>query len=179
MAHIIYRDPNLSEFCFYQVEKLKDKTFALNGYYIMPNGVKRITFNQPIQFNHEEWERESGWTPSRESSSIAQIYEFKDPATQRPTMAKITSYNNKQDHFVELTDNEGRREYILTTDNDLIIILVGIAAATCIGALILSRSHGKCQDVCRDSGGVKELHIGVTWKLKFIPVCESKCICKQ
>lgn len=173
MSHIIYRQPSLFEFCFYEIKRL-DSTFALNGYYVMHDRVERISFDQPFEFDHEAWKRESGWRLRSENPSI---FDFTDPATEIPTVAKITSYNEEKEHWVELTDGKGRREYILTTDNDLIIILVGIAAATCIGALIVSRSHGRCQEICRATG-VKELRIGVTWKKRFIPVCESKCVCK-
>jgi hypothetical protein len=174
MAHIIYRHPTLSEFCFYEIKKLKDKTFDLHGYYVMPDGVERVTLDEPLEFDYEGWERESGWRPSSENPSI---FEFTEPATETPTVVKITPYNGEKEHWVELTDQKGRREYILTTDNDFIIILVGIAAATCIGALIIPRIHGKCQDIC-GAGNVKEMKIGVRWRKRFIPTCESRCVCK-
>ena len=42
MAHVIDIQPTLFEFCLDEIKKLKDSTFAINGYYVMHDGVERI-----------------------------------------------------------------------------------------------------------------------------------------
>jgi hypothetical protein len=65
MVHVIYRQPTLFEFCLYEIKKLKDSTFAINGYYVMNDVVERISFDQPFEFDHEAWKRESGYIRNR------------------------------------------------------------------------------------------------------------------
>lgn len=126
LPHIMYMESNLT--CMYEIKRLNDSTFDISGYYLSTDGAVRTILREPLHLDSHEWMSTTGW---RESSSDSSIFQFTDPATDMPTDAKVIANNQGRDHYVELTDKTGRFVRILTTDNDVIIVLVAIAAVTC------------------------------------------------
>lgn len=177
MSTLFYFDKNFHNTVRYSVISETQYLFQMEGKFIAQNGDVINLKITPFEFDVDTWKNNVGWkTISSEGGTS--VNKFIDPKTNKEISVVLHEFS-EHEHHAYVTDIDRNEEFhILTTENEPIIILVAIAAISCIATIAISRISATCRDECGD-GNVKSAEVGIVWKKGFIPTCGTKCICKD
>jgi len=128
-------------------------------------------------FNQRNWQKGVRWKRSKRAPAGTERYTFK-PRGKGTWSATIRPSRDRKTHFVEITRADGSKQYAVSSENIAPwIIAVGIAAAVCLLATIITAFVTDCTKECgKPPKGVK---VGVRFmdSFPYLPVCGKECIC--